>query len=351
MIDLLLAFERLSVWLMWIGLGLVIAMLGVVIGGRLAHARYEDRRQRFERHYGPLIAAALEGDEAARRALVACPARDHYAMALLLITPLIANRDPARIAATRTLVRDMALEELAERFLRSRWWWRRALALRAAGLVQATDRTGQVVAALDDAHPEVRGAALDALADMQDGAALSAVVMHLHDASLDRGRRAAALASFGARCEPLLVDLAAVDVENRLNYARALAVCGTERSRPLLCRWTTDARPAVRAAAFEALAHIGVDERSAVLAIGALESDETSVRAMAAAALHGWEGAGDAPSHLAQHLTDTWAVAVKAARSLQSMHQVGRATLESWASRTDLAGLLSRQMLWEAARS
>jgi hypothetical protein len=32
------------------------------------------------------------------------------------------------------------------------------------------------------------------------------------------------------------------------------------------------------------------------------------------------------------------------------MHQAGRAMLESLAGRPDLAGVLSRQMLWEAAR-
>ena len=40
---------------------------------------------------------------------------------------------------------------------------------------------------------------------------------------------------------------------------------------------------------------------------------------MAAYALRGWQGPGDAAARLAAHLDDTWAVAVRAARSLQSM--------------------------------
>jgi len=84
------------------------------------------------------------------------------------------------------------------------------------------------------------------------------------------------------------------------------------------------------------------------LAINALESVDAPVRAMAAGALRGWEGTGNAAWHLARHLDDTWAVAVKAARSLQSMRQAGRDVLESWARRSDLAGILSRQMLWRA---
>ena len=118
-----------------------------------------------------------------------------------------------------------------------------------------------------------------------------------------------------------------------------------------MCHWTGDARPDVCAAAFEALAHVGLDDVSAALAISALESRDAAVREMAAGALRGWEGAGDAASHLAQHLDDTWGVAVKAARSLQSMHQAGRALLESCAGRPDLAGVLSRQMLWEGAHT
>jgi HEAT repeat protein len=176
---------------------------------------------------------------------------------------------------------------------------------------------------------------------------LPAIVVRLHDASLHRGRRAAALGAYGSQCEPLLLDLSGIDPEHRVNYARALVICGTERSRPRLCQWTGDARVEVRAAAFEALARIGLDEYSAFLAIDALDRDDVAVRAMAAGALHGWSGAGDAASHLARHLDDSWTVAVRAARSLQSMRQTGLIQLEVCATRPDLAGVIAQQMLWE----
>jgi HEAT repeat protein len=232
--------------------------------------------------------------------------------------------------------------------LRSHWWWRRTVALRALGLLQATNRTGRIVAALDDPNENVRNAALDALADMQDPAALAAIVVRLHDASLQRGRRAAAIEAFGSQCEVLLLELSRVDPENRLSYARALAICGTQVSRPTLCGWTSDTRATVRAAAFEALAHVGLDEAAASLAVQGLESRDVAVRAMAAGALHGWTGAGDAASHLGRHLDDTWTIAVRAARSLRSMGHAGRVELEACAIRSDVAGVLARQMLWEA---
>ena len=68
---------------------------------------------------------------------------------------------------------------------------------------------------------------------------------------------------------------------------------------------------------------------------------------MAAYALHGWDGPGDAPSHLAQHLGDAWLVAVQAAQSLRAMDPDGLSQLRASASRPDLAGALARQMLWE----
>jgi HEAT repeat protein len=241
----------------------------------------------------------------------------------------------------------MSLIPVADRMLRSFWWWRRALALRALGLLQDRSHTAALVAALDDSHPEVRAAALDALADLADPASLQALVVRMHDASLYRGRRAAAIAALGCECEPFLLELANVDLPRRYTYARVLTLCGSERARPALCAWTEDPRIDVRAAAFEALGHVGLDTRAAHLAIDALESGDVRVRAMAAYALHGWDGPGDAPSHLAQHLGDAWLVAVQAAQSLRAMDPDGLSQLRASASRPDLAGALARQMLWE----
>jgi hypothetical protein len=219
--------------------------------------------------------------------------------------------------------------------------------LRALGLIQLHDQTARIVAALDDSNADVRNSALDALADMQNPAALPAIVVRLHDASLARGRRLAALSACGAQGESFLLELAQIDAEHRLNYARALAVCGTSLARPALCAWTADERVEVRASAFEALAHVGLDEQAASLALGALETPDVHVRAMAAAALNGWTG-GDSASRVARHLDDVWEVALPAARSLRSMGEPGRIALQASAGRTDLAGVLARQMLWEA---
>src|SRR4051812_3949693 len=343
----LLDVDWLALWALGIGFAVAGAMAVVVIIERLGLIAHERFMRRLTRRYSPMIGRALRGDAEALDSLVRSPSRYRLDLARLLIYPLVDDRDANRIAATRDIIRAMSLVPLADRWLRSYRWWRRVPALQTFGLLQYADRAGQLVAALDDDNAEVRSAALDALADLHDPATLPAIVVRLHDLSLQRGRRAAALAAFGSECEGFLLDLSGVDPAQRLNYAKALTICGTARSRSTLCEWTADAREPVRAAAFEALARIGLDDRAAALAIAALDSSDVHERAMAAAALHGWTGAGEGPSRLARHLSDAWPVAVRAADALQSMGPAGRATLNRYAAGTDQAGVLARQMLWE----
>ena len=148
----------------------------------------------------------------------------------------------------------------------------------------------------------------------------------------------------------VLLDLAAVDPEHRLNYALALGICGTAAARPALCEWSGDSRAEVRAAALEALSRIGVDYASVPFAIAALEDRDAAVRAMAAAALHGCANR-DAAASLARHLDDTWAVAVRAARSLRTMEAPGGPSSRHAPPATTSRGLLARQMLWDAKAS
>ncbi len=322
-------------------------MAAAVVVERAVFGLQQARRRRLTQQYGPLVQRALQGDETARRELLTSPARHRLGIARLLIEPLIEDRDPERIIRTRAIAQGMSVIHLADRYLRSQFWWRRALALRALGLVQARDHTAQLIAALDDPHPDVRAAALDGLTDLHDLATLQAIVVRLHDTTLHRGRRGAVLRAFGSDCEPFLLEWSEVDPANRLNYIHALAICGTARSREVLCRWTRDARVEVRAAAFEALAYVGLDDDAARVAIEGLDSADPPVRAMAAYALRGWRGSGDAAARLARHLDDTWAVAVRAARTLRSMGHAGVVELQARASRQDISGLLARQMLWQ----
>lgn len=347
MTDLLIEFARLSPLMLRAAVATALTIAAAVILERAEFGIQQVRDRRLTQRYRPLVQRAREGDDTARDELLRAPARHRITIAWLLIEPLIEDRDPVRIAKARAIVEAMALFPVAERYLRSRLWWRRARALRALGLIQARDHTAALVAALDDPHQDVRAAALDGLTDMRDLTALHAIVVRVHDTSLHRGRRGAALKAFGSDCEPFLLELSELDSANRLNYIQALAICGTARSRPVLCRWTRDTRIEVRATAFEALAYVGLDDAAARVAIEGLESDDPQVRAMAAYALRGWQGSGDAAACLAPHLADTWAVAVQAARTLQLMGPAGSLELQARASSPDMVGLLARQMLWQ----
>ena len=340
-------FESAVGWLLWAGLILAVSTFSAVAIGRLAYGLGSLRDERLRRRYRPLLQRALEGDDEARLTLIASPSRHRVHLVLLLIAPLLEDRDPERIDRTRRLADALSFTAVADRFLRSRWWWQRARALRGLGLLRYSDYTAVIVTALDDPNLNIRAAALDALSDLKDPRSLPALIVRMHDPSLPRGRRAQALAAFGTECESLVLDLAAIDRDNTPAYALVLSRCGTVRSLEALSRWTTDDRAIVRAVAFEGLAHVGLDEHAAHLSIDALNDDEAPVRAMAARALRHWL-TRDAAAHLGAHLDDEWPVAVEAADSLRAMHEPGLMELQAQAARTDLAGLLARQMLWEA---
>jgi HEAT repeat protein len=155
----------------------------------------------------------------------------------------------------------------------------------------------------------------------------------------------AALTAFGPAAEPLLLELMTVEPADAVNCLHALAVCGTDRARPALARQTEDGRPAVQAAAFEALGRIGLDDMAAGRALAALGHRDPRVRAAAASALGGW-GVGETVARLADHLDDTWEVAVRAAQSLRSTGVAGRAALEARSDDAGTAGRLARHMLW-----
>lgn len=340
--------ERIAAAIVWTAVALAIGAYAALVIERAASSWVDLRSRRIHRRYAPLVERALAGDGAAVRVLQASPSRHRLSVAALIVLPLIDDRDPVRIERSRDLMRQLDLFAIADRFLRSRFWWRRATALRALGLLQAEERTGEIVAALDDPNIDVRGAALDALADLRNPASLEAVVVRLMDSSLHRGRRIAALGAFGAAAEPMLLEIARLMSPFRVSFAGALGICGTVRCRATLCEWTADTRAEVRAAAFNALTRVGLDADAARLATAALESQEASVRAAAAGALNGWTGDRDAAAHLARHLVDVWPVASRAAQSLRSMGDAGASELRATADRSDLAGVLARQMLWEA---
>ena len=184
--DLLLEFARLAPNMVWAAVATAVTMAAAVVLERTEFGVQQALDRRRLRRYRPLVHRALEGDDTARDELLHAPTRHRIAVAWLVIEPLITDRDPARIVKARAVVQAMSLFPIADRYLRSRLWWRRARALRALGLIQATDHTPQLVDALDDPHPDVRAAALDGLTDMHDDGLEGGQVVHVRQ-PVERG--------------------------------------------------------------------------------------------------------------------------------------------------------------------
>ena len=347
---MLFAAHSVAAILLKVAVVTAVMMAAAVVVTRIGLTWRECRERRLEHRYAPAVRAAIAGDTAASQALVASPGRHRLAIAALLIEPLIADREPDRIARTRALAEQLALMPVADRYLTSPLWWRRALALRALGLMRISARTPDIVAALDDPSGDVRAAALDALADLANPDSVAAIVVRLHDATLHRGRRMAALAALGSKCESMLLELARVDPAHLAGYAAALGLCGTARARRSLAAWAHDRRAEVRAGAIASLAHVGLDDLCAPVVLEALADRDETVRAMAAGALRGWPPRRDTAARLAWHLDDAWPVATRAANTLREMGTVGLSELQARAGEPGLAGVLARQMIWEAAR-
>lgn len=346
MSELVRTSERWILWLVEISVICSTVMLLTVLLHRAALWFHDALYRRASRKYQPVLQRALGGDSAAMEQLAASPERYRLAIARMIIRPLVDDRDASRVAAARTVMRALSVERMANRLLNHWRWWHRTVALRALGMLQDTRWTPQLVGALDDSNAEVRNAAVDGLADMQDPAAMPALVVRLHDTSLHRGRRLAALAAFGPGAEERLIELARVHPDHRANYAFALQLCATSACRPLLCSWLDDPRHEVRAAAIGALGHAGLDEHCAGLIALALDDGDVHVRAAAAAALRQWSGSGQIAGALARHLDDEWIVAVEAGNALRSVGTY-RVELERRAAESGTAGQLARQMIWE----
>jgi hypothetical protein len=81
------------------------------------------------------------------------------------------------------------MNDAIDRYLASYWWWRRVLGASRPEPPAGAGAAARIVAALDDPNRAVRNSGSRALsADLADPTTLPAVVVRLHDSSVDRGR-------------------------------------------------------------------------------------------------------------------------------------------------------------------
>jgi HEAT repeat protein len=324
--------------------GLLLALVVYIVILHGARDLASRRRRHLLASYRPLVAATLTGDEQALAQLVSSPRRHRGVVSSLLLEPL-------RVTAGTTTARALAAARalgLATRWqaqLTDRRWWIRAEAARALGLVKCPDVVSQLTDALDDPCDEVRASAVESLGLLADPQAIPQLIARLGDQSRhQRVRLVHALQQFGPHAVAPLLERGQAQVAERAAVAEILGAIGAAAALDRLLEWSVEDKAEVRAAVWQALGTIGVDDRAYYHALRALNDSSGQVRAAAAWAL-GRSGRQDAAAYLAGRLNDEWIVAAQTARALRALGPAGRRELEEAVATR--GSELARQMLWE----
>ena len=333
-----------------IGAAIIFAALlvGLVVQ-RAVRSAIDRRRQRLVTRFEPLVERCLGASEthADRVRLIRFGRRSPMLLGRMIVSPLLSLAG-GPIALGAALAREAGVTDLWRADTHDRRWWRRANATRSLGVVHDTPSFQVLVAALDDTHEEVRAAAVEALGRLGDLGAVPELLTRLPQQSRhQRVRIIDALGSLGADGAPTLMEFIRRQPEVLPFVADLVpAICGSSAAEQVLAFCDHDAA-AIRAAAFNVLGTIGLDDTNFYYALKALGDAEPGVRAMAARAL-GRSGRDDAASYLGELLNETdWTVAAASARALLGLGAAGAATLAASASGDGQAAALAKQMLWE----
>ncbi len=307
------------------------------------------RLQFLQARFGPAVAELLPSTRAIAAAdLAQFPRRHRGVIGELVLTQLRLVRGNQTLRGGE-IADGLGLTTAWRTALEHRQWWRVADAALALGLIRDGASVPALLTLLDHHHDQVRAAAIDALGHVGDPAALGALVARMgRPVRYERARVVQALRAFGPDVAEALIEHARTHPDERALVAGVLADVSGPGAAGVLLDWTADADHVIRAAAWRALATIGLSDRAFYHALKALRDDHTDVRAGAARAVSR-TGRADATDHLAQLLDDDWDVAAAAAMGLRRMGPRGQATLEVRAGGGPGLGYdLARQVLWES---
>lgn len=333
------------------GSTLLLLLLALLVGQRLLRAAADWRRRALVARYGPIVAAALDGDRMALAAAIrVIPRRHRPLVGSLVLAPLHVVRGGHNTRAAE-LADGLQLTDRWRTDLRSRHWWHRSEGALALGLLRDQASLPALIELLDDEHEQVRAAAIDALGGIGDASAIGPLLARMSDPTRhERARLVQSLRAFGEGSTPPLLEHGASHPDDRALVATILSFVGGAAARNPLLQWAGATDAATRAAAWRALSAIGLDERAFYHALKALDDDDIAVRSAAARAL-ARTGRGDAAPHLAGHLDDEWEVAAQSARALLRLGPDGIAALSARVRHG--AGLghdLAQQVLWESGQ-
>lgn len=333
------------------GSTLLLLLLALLVAQRLVRAAAGRRKRTLLARYGPIVAAALDGDRMSLAvAIRVIPRRHRPLVGSLVLAPLQVVRGGHNTRAAE-LADGLQLTGRWRTDLRSRRWWHRSEAALALGQLRDQAAVPALLGLLDDEHEQVRAAAIDAVGQIGDPSAIAPLLLRMSDPTRhERARLVQALRGFGpAATAALLAHGAAVPTDRTL-VATIVSFVGGAAAREPLLQWAAGDDPATRAAAWRALAAVGLDERAFYHALKGLDDHDAAVRAAAGQAL-ARSGRVDAAPHLARHLDDEWVVAAQSARALAALGAAGRSELSARLARgPGLGHELAQQMLWEGGR-
>lgn len=326
-----------------------ISLLIGLVAQRAVRSAIERRRVILVSRFEPLVERCVGGTEtpADRERIIRFGRRSPMLLGRMIVQPLLSLAG-APVVNGATLAREAGVIDLWRSDARDRRWWRRAEANRSLGVVGDTESFAAFVSALDDPHEEVRAAGVEALGRLGDLRAVQELLKRLPEQSRhQRVRIVDALGTLGADGAETLMDF----VRRRpdvLPFVADLvpAICGSAVAEEILalCDHESDA---IRAAAFNVLGTIGLDDTNFYYALKALGDADPGVRSMAARAL-GRSGREDVASYLGDRLNESdWTVAAASARALLNLGPAGAATLAESAEGQGQAAELAKQMLWE----
>ena len=323
-------------------------LIGLVVQ-RAVRSAIDRRRQILISRFEPVVERCLGAIETStdHARLIRFGRRSPMLLGRMLVQPLLSLAGgPVENGAA--LAKEAGVIALWRSDARDRRWWRRAEANRSLGVVGDVESFPAFVTALDDPHEEVRAAAVEAMGRLGDLRAVQELLSRLPEQSRhQRVRIIDALGALGVEGGPALMDF----IRRRPDVLPFVAdlvpsVCGTSAAEEVLgfCDHET---AAVRAAAFNVLGTIGLDDTNFYFALKALGDEDPGVRAMAARAL-GRSGREDVASYLGERLNeDDWSVAAASARALLNLGAAGAATLAASATGDGQAADLAKQMMWE----
>ena len=214
-------------------------------------------------------------------------------------------------------------------------------AARALGLVRESSSLDGLLGALDDAHEEVRAAAVDALGrlgDARSGPALAGTApQRIAASACEAGGSDPGVGP--ARRAPSAGPCAKAAVRSAMS-ADILGVVGASDAIATLLEWSGATDPTVRAAAASGASAPSVsDDRSFFYAFAALT---TRIPMCAAWPLEHWAAAaGRQPSVSASHLDDEWLVAAQCRHRAATARAAGSGRARD-ASRVGRPGRRSR---------